>query len=118
MKVFAITLCLFILMLGAVAWNTLYINRIAFALSAELDALPDVGEAGCVEGAAALYRKWEEKSKIIAISVSYPTVDRITEQFLLLSTYAELDAPREYHATKALLYDNIEDMRRLEAIGR
>lgn len=114
MKVFAITLCLFVLMLGAVAWNALYINRMAFALCAALDALPDAGEAGCAEGAHALFSKWEKKSKWISATVSYPIVDRITEQITLLSVYAELGATREYRSTKALLYDSIEDMRRLE----
>ncbi len=114
MKSFLVALILLCLMLGGMIFNSLYINNVVTGIEARLDALPDIGEAGCEEQTAALLRDWETQVGWVSLSVSFPVFDRISEQASLLHAAAVCGDRFGYRAAIALLYDAADDMRRLE----
>lgn len=114
MKVFYVILAVFLLMVGLILCNALYINRLSFDLTERLDALPAVGEAGCEDMAHELLCFWSSKTSLVGISVGYPAVDRISEQAAVLHAAAACGDVYGYRAAVALLRDAIEDLRRLE----
>ena len=114
MKTFCIILVIFVLMIGLILYNALYINRLSFALSERLDAMPDVGDAACVPRARELLDFWNSHTKLVGLSVCYPTLDRLTEQAVTLLACAECNDLYGFRAALALLYDSVGDLRRLE----
>lgn len=116
MKSFFLTVLLFVLMLTTIVCNALYINRIAFDMQKSIDELPDIGHDRCAEFAEAFYNNWSKKTALVGLSVSYPILDRITEQAALLVACAECGDLYGYRSAIALLRDAIEDMERLEKL--
>ncbi|MBQ9760295.1 MAG: hypothetical protein IJW16_02980 [Clostridia bacterium] len=114
MRSFFLTLVLFVLMIAAILCNALYIKRIATELTARLDTLPDARDAGCAEAARELSAFWEDAAPLVGLSVSYPIVDYMSEQAALLVTSAECGDLYGFRAARALLYDTVKDMKRLE----
>lgn len=114
MKAFFVSIVLLILLLGAITCNYCYINRTADRLEAALDAIPDVGNAGCAEAARGFLADWEESVDLIGLSVSYPIVDRVSEQAVTLVACAECGDLYGFRTALALLRDAVGDMRRLE----
>ncbi len=114
MKAFVATLCLFALVLGAITCNAIYINRITLSFCEQLDALPDTSDPACIAAAEELCRRWETHGKIAGFSAGYANIDRITEQTILLVSSAKFGDEQQYRTTIALLYDSMEDIRRLE----
>ena len=117
MKTFWIVLLLFLLMLALIAFNALYINRMSFALEDRISALPEVTDEGCVAAVRSLMDYWCAQELWVELSAGYPTVDRITELLEVLLSYALCRDPGAYLATRALLLDAIEDMRRPESFS-
>lgn len=114
MKSFVFAFLLFALVVGTIVCNALYINKVANDLTEQLDAMPDIGDTRCAVAANRFYQFWIDKSDFIGLTVSYPILDRITEQAALLSATAQCRDFYGYRSALALLYDAIEDMRRLE----
>lgn len=114
MRSFIVALLLLALMLGGILLNSLYINNVVSEIEARLDALPDVTSPACQEETAALLRAWEAEVGRVSLSVSFPVFDRVTEQAALLHAAAVSGDLYGYRAAIALLYDAVDDMRRLE----
>ena len=116
MKSFFWSLALFALAVCIIVCNAIYINRVSDRLQKKLEELPDVASDGCVAAAEALYQDWKKQSNLAELSVSYPILDRVTEQAALLVACAECGDEFGYRSAIALLADAIEDMKRLESI--
>lgn len=114
MKSFFIALLLLCLMLCGVLFNSLYINNVANEIETRLDALPDVADPACETAAAALIGYWETQVGRVSLSVRFPIFDRITEQTSLLHAATVCGDLYGYRAALALLYDAVDDLRRLE----
>ena len=114
MKVFWLSIVLLFLLLGAIVCNYCFINRVADRLEGALDAMPDVGSADCVEATRAFLSEWEDSVDVIGLSVSYPIVDRVSEQAITLVACAECGDLYGFRTALALLRDAVGDMRRLE----
>ncbi|HBF15313.1 MAG TPA: hypothetical protein DDW30_06490 [Clostridiales bacterium] len=114
MRSFWIAVVLLILLLGGIVWNSLYINNVVSEMEARLDALPDLGETGCSEQTAEIVRAWEKEVGWVSLSVSFPVFDRVSEQVALLHAAAVCGDLYGYRAAISLLYDAVDDMRRLE----
>lgn len=114
MKSFVISLLLLCLMLAGIIFNSLYINNVVNGIEERLDVLPDIGEEGCPEQAAELLHAWEAQVGWVSLSVSFPVFDRVSEQVSLLHAAAVCGDAFGYRAAIALLYDAVDDMRRLE----
>lgn len=114
MKSFRIAVILLLVMLSGIVFNSLYINNVATKIERRLDALPDLGEPGCEEQTLAIVREWEKEVGRVSLSVNFPVFDRVSEQAALLHAAAACGDLYGYRAAIALLYDAIDDMRRLE----
>ena len=57
---------------------------------------------------------WEKEVGWVSLSVSFPVFDRVSEQVALLHAAAVCGDLYGYRAAIALLYDAVDDMRRLE----
>lgn len=114
MKSFWIALILMVLMLGGILLNANGINRIVEEMEARLDRLPEIDDPSCAAEAKDLLQAWEKQVGRVSLSVSFPVFDRVSEQAALLYAAALSKNPSGYRAATVLLYDALEDMRRLE----
>ncbi len=114
MKAFWISIALLVLLLGAIICNFCFINRVATRLEQALDAIPDIGDPSCAPAARAFLEDWEDSVDLVGLSVSYPVVDRVSEQAVTLVACAECGDLYGFRTALALLRDAVGDMRRLE----
>ena len=117
MKVFAVSVVLLLGMLLGIAGNYIYINEVSSSLNTRLDALPNVGEAGCTEGVRDLLSYWERHAPTVGLSVAFPIVDRVSEQIAILLACAQCGDSYGFYTARALLQDAIGDLHRLEAFS-
>ena len=108
------TVILCCIMILAATANFIYVNNLADAMVEIADAMPDIGEPMCVQKAEELCKKWEKHSPIIGLTVGFTTVDKLSEHCQTLRSCAEVGDVYGYYATLTLLYDAIDDVRRLE----
>lgn len=114
MKAFWISIALLVLLVITIVCNFCFINRVATRLEQALDTMPDAGDPRCAEAARAFLSNWESAVDVVGLSVSYPTVDRVSEQAITLVACAECGDLYGFRTALALLRDAVGDMRRLE----
>ena len=114
MKSFIIALLLLCALFCGIFLNSLYINKVVTEFETRLDALPDITDPTCEAVTAELLSAWEGEVGWVSLSVSFPVFDRVTEQASLLHAAAVCGDLYGYRAAIALLYDAVDDMRRLE----
>ena len=114
MKSFWISLVLLAGLVTAITVNYFYINRVANEMETQLDALVDIGNETCAEESRAILDYWEARVDLVGLSVSYPIVDRVSEQTVTLVACAECGDLYGFRTALALLRDAVGDMRRLE----
>ena len=117
MKVFILSLLLLGALLLGIGANFWYINRVADRLKEEVDELPDLSAPDCAAEIGELLQYWEKQTDTVCLSVPYNIVDRVSEQAELLLACADCGDRYGFYAAKALLYDAISDMRRLESFS-
>ena len=117
MKSLIATSVLFILMLGGIAANTVYVNRVADDLEQVVLALPDAREADCVSAVSALQESWDRRVDFIEFASGFSTVDRISEYVSTLLVCASIGDVYGYYSARTLLLDAVSDMRRPENLS-
>ena len=117
MRSFLITLLLLAGMLLGIFANSLYINNVANEMLKRLEELPDALDEDCASRARELLDYWNRQALFVDLSVSYITLDRVTEQAVLLVAAAECGDLYGYRAALALLRDAVEDMRRFDVFS-
>jgi len=113
-KAFWISVALLIVMLIGVATNYIYINEVSDEILARLDAMPDVTDPNCFSATLELHRSLEREIDLISLSVGYSIVDRLCEESVTLCACAKSGDRYGFTTALALLYDAVDDMRRLE----
>ena len=108
------TIVLLCIMILAATANFIYVNNLADAITEIADALPDIDEPMCVQKANELYQKWAKHAPIIGLTVGFSTIDKLSEHCQTLLSCAEVGDVYGYYAALALIYDAIDDIRRLE----
>ena len=108
------TIVLCCIMVLAATANFIYVNNLANAMIEIADAMPDIGDPMCIQKAETLYQKWERHSPIIGLTVGFSTVDKLSEHCQTLLSCARAGDVYGYYATLTLIYDAIDDIRRLE----
>lgn len=116
MKSLLATLILFVLMLGGIAWNYCHVNRVCDEMVEQIEALPDVGEDGCLSAVQALNDYWLSRADTIEFSSGYAVVDRISEQASVLLACASCGDLYGYRTALTLLLDAVEDLRHPESL--
>ena len=114
MKQLVIVLVLFGLTVGGIVWNGLYINKEGSRLSAALAELPAAPGEEAARMAKELEDDWKEQAGIVGLSVGAAAMDRVSENLALLVAAAECGDLYGYNAARALLFDLIDDLPRLE----
>lgn len=114
MKSLFLSVSLFAVMLFGIVGNYFYINRVADHMNEQLDGLPDIENASCIDTASGICSYWEKQVDTVGLSVDYKTLDHVSEQCALLLSCASCKDVYGYQTAIALLRDAIEDMRRLE----
>ncbi len=117
MRSFIATLLLLLLTLAATACNFSYINSTADTLQAQAEALPPPQSDESVAEIDRLEELWEKNVPLVSLTVDFLTVDRVTEQITLLKVCAVQQDLDGYFSALALLWDAVEDMRRLESFS-
>lgn len=117
MKSFLASLILFALMLGAILWNTFYISRVSEDLYESLNALPAAADPDVLTKALELQSYWEKHAPTVGLSVSYTVTDRLSEQAATLVACASCGDTFGFQTAKALFWDAVGDMTRLEKIS-
>ena len=108
------TIVLFCMMILAATANFVYVNHVANKMTALADALPSVREPNCTEKTAELCKVWEKNAPIVGLTVGFLTVDKLSEYCETLHACAQVGDLYGYQTALTLLYDSIDDVRRLE----
>ena len=108
------TIVLCCIMILAATANFIYVNHLTNAMTEIAAALPSIDEPMCAEKADALCRLWEKHSPIVGLTVGFLTVDKLSEHCQTLRSCAEVGDVYGYYSALSLLYDAIDDVRRLE----
>ena len=114
MKGFVVALILSAVLLGGIACNFVYINRVADRMNECLENLPDIGDSSCVSAIQELLEYWDTQEDAVCLSVEFNTLDRVNEYAATLLACAECGDIYGYQTALALLRDAVGDMRRLE----
>ena len=114
MKSLIATIVLCCLMILAATANFIYINRLADDITALVDALPSINDPRCVEKIDEIHQKWEKHAPFVGLTVGFLTVDKLSEYCQTLRSCAEIGDVYGYRTALTLLYDSIDDVRRLE----
>ncbi|MBQ9802284.1 MAG: DUF4363 family protein [Clostridia bacterium] len=80
MKSFAVSICIFLLLLAAIVTNTCYVTQVCDTLAEQLTALPEVEAAEAEAGA--LFDYWDRQRDLLGISVSAHTLERMSEHLV------------------------------------
>lgn len=94
--------------------NLHYVNATVEDLEEMLDRLPALNDPECIERSREIEEYWEERKTLIALTVSYPLVDRIGEQAALLASGARTKDLYGFESAKTLFYDALSDLGRAE----
>ena len=116
MKSFLVSLVLIVLMIGGVTANCIYINKVGNRIQESTEQLPIPSDVDCLRMASELEKQWKKDAQWIHISVNHTIVDRIGEQASTLVACAQSGDLYGFYTARALLWDAVEDMRRLEHV--
>ena len=113
MRGFLSTVCIFILVLSAIAFNKIYLTRTSTKLLQLTQTMKDrVPES--IETIESLYQLWEANKSTIQISVSHKRIDTVTDLIDSLRAYTLSKETAEYQKTAELLINALEEIRRFE----
>ena len=106
-----------LLVIGAVIINAIYIHHAADELMDMVQRLPIIPDPDETPPAIGKIREsLEKKVPILGITVTYTTIDRVSEALIALESYARTGDLRQYNATLSLLVDLIEELARSEKL--
>jgi hypothetical protein len=113
-KSFFLSLLLLALLICGVVWNYIYINDVFASMNTLLDALPEVNDPACPAACEVLSAEWKKHTDRVGLSVCFNVLDRVSEQVELLSVCASCGDRYGFEASRELLRDALDDIRRLE----
>ncbi len=116
MRALKISLISFTLLIGIIAINFIYINRVCDVMTDHTEKVISSYKENreCGEKIDSLTAFWERNRKICGLSVSHPTSDRIDELIISLRSYYEAGDKAEFLNTAELLKNAIDDLGHLE----
>ena len=107
-----------LLVIGGVIFNAVYIRNTTNELLTAVSSLPSIPDPARTPSEIAVIRdKLERHAPILGITITYATIDRVSEALINLASYARTDDRLQYAATLALLHDLIEELARTERIN-
>ena len=116
MRALKISLVLFVLLLALMIGGMIVIQKICNRMEVMLGTLPDLPTEEGWEQAAELREYWHRRRGIVHPAVNHTELNAVTDMTDSLVIYADPDADEavEYRRTRVLLYNAIDELRRLE----
>ena len=115
MKVFWISLALFLLLLAGIFWNAHYIRESEAYLSELVTSLETI--EGREERILELEQFWKKHKSLFGLSVSFRELDHFGEVLAELRWAHDHGLETEFQKNRALLLDAIEEITRNEKIS-
>ena len=116
MKSFIITLIIFSALLGTIATNFFYINKVGDELKEKAETLDISNIEECKAQLDELYLYWKDNETMISFSVSYTELNCVDDNITKMMTYLEHNDIVNFECYRASLLNAIEEMRRLEKL--
>ena len=116
MKSFIITLIIFSTLLGIIATNFFYINKVGDELKEKAETLDISNIEECKAQLDELYLYWKDNETMISFSVSYTELNCVDDNITKMMTYLEHNDIVNFECYRASLLNAIEEMRRLEKL--
>ena len=113
MKAWIISLCLFVLLIGAIIGNAVYIHRVAAHLCAAADSLC-FENAQTAETLDELMAYWDRHRAFVSLSISYRELDRVCETLISLRAAYDTQNASDFECYRRLLLDAADEISRLE----
>lgn len=113
MKAWIVSLCLFILLIGIIIGNAVYVHRVADHLCSTLHALhfEDAKTAATLEELDAY---WQRHHPFISLSISYRELDHVSETMISLRAAYDTQNVSDFEGYRQLLLDAADELSRLE----
>ncbi len=112
MKTFLFSLCTLALLVGAILLNAAYVRSFTAQMQSELQDLPDCTQAD--EQARSLLSCWQEKEKVLELSISAADRKEVGDRLIELCVAARLDDEEAFERARALCLDSITRIQDLE----
>ena len=107
-----------LLIIIAVGVNAVYVRSATEELLMLVDKLPSVPDPQNTASAIfEIHQKLKLFTPLLGITVSYNTIDRVSEALIILEANVRTGDSMQYAATLSLLRDLIEELSRLEKIS-
>lgn len=116
MKTFWCSLVVFLLLIGTITSNFIYVRRTTdemIHLTQEIPVEPVMAE----EALNTLSDYWSKHRDWLGMSVSYVELNRVGELIVSMKSSREQDETADFLRDRALLIPLIEEIRRLEQFG-
>lgn len=109
MKAFIVSLCIAFALILLIAFNAVYINKVANEL---------ISRAGStsVDNYNELILLWEKRKLIISLCANHKEVDKIEEQIILIKNAAMSGNKQELDTARVLVMNYIEQIKRHEEL--
>ncbi len=113
MKTFWCSLGVFLLLIGAIVFNFIYVNRTADELIRLTENVPE-DPTGADEALEALAGYWKSNRDFLGMSVSYTELNRVDDLIVAMQSHGKQAETADYLCDRALLLPAICEIRRLE----
>ncbi len=117
MKSFAITLLLFVMMVGIILGNAIYIKRITSSLLEALEFIPAPEDPACLGSTRDLTAYWTHHIPFVSLSACDPLTERISELLAQLTACAEQGDRYGFYTVRASLCNTVENLRQPETLS-
>ena len=115
MKVFWISLALFVALLAGLFWNAHYIHESSRYLSERTEALKEI--EGREETLSEIETYWKKHRDLFGLSVGFRELDHFGEVLCELRWAHDYGREEDFQRYRALLLDTIEEISRNEQIS-
>lgn len=117
MKTVKISIFVFLILIVAVAANSLYINHITKDFSEELEGINVEEEKNLAQTFESIFKRFKEAEKFISITVSHDDLTNIEESFADIIGAAKAGAKSDIERIKSRLVDSLEHLGRLSSLN-
>ena len=113
MKAWIISLCLFVLLIGTIIGNAVYVHRVSAHLRTVTDSLCfENGQTAQALDALATY--WDKHRPFVALSIGYRDLDHVCETMIFLRAAYDTRNASDFESYRRLLLDAADEISRLE----
>ncbi len=112
MKAFLCSAAAFLLLVGVIIGNCVWVSRVTASVEQALQELPPAAEA--LPAIERLLEDWQARETLLGLSIPANELEDVTDQLILLRAGAELGDAEGFARAKALCLENVARIRCLE----